>query len=771
MKKFSKNVLHFAFLFVLYSRDCFREVGNMRYRKLLAAAIAAVMVLSGCNADKPVETSAVTEEVTTTTTVESTTTPAVTLTSSEPDDYGELKSYPVRDDQVLPIFDKRSLEIFESVFYGVWDCENEKVYPDELHLTYSEDFFDYGHACYPCNIVETDELYALTYINGGEPSCYTVFKNEPDVLYDCGYNLYNGNLEGNKWAVYINARAPKYTDRAQTYMPYMHAGKLSNLGQHRLFYELGEDFAEFYDETLLNDEGYNGESFDGSGYIDKNGTSWRIVSSMAYPRDTRYLVSYDNYIDEPSVTVGMPYYEKNEYEAHDFLGDGEEVSWKKYFALEFTKTGEKWQVTHRPLEEVYEEFDTLTFEAPEAQNRMLASVVCNNVKKVYGKYSFPEAKVIVTDAKTGEKLGFTDYSTAMTGLDYKYSDGDIAVRIYSVKPDHALIVAGVPFLKLRRIPMYLVSFYWCDRGTVKYLDMAAPNSEIEINSLDDISLSGNEVIYVTDSIGTEMRFVVDRNGYTVHKCDDMGLTATDKTKVYEFPIQKFSDDEVELVCGEVKPAEELVEFNSYNSIEEEWDTFGAGKFLDDLGIPELKKLYYSGKFIASMPVSFFIPYADGYNGMTYFRGAGDHYESDAAAIKVPFGNTGNKATFYASGFTCDSFLAAFPKIFTEEWKPVMLNNFHYFIKYGEELYYAYGEVGGNLAHLYTEYELVKQTDNEIIFNAIAYDLDWRESLETPEAVYDPAKKDDYLKAYQVFRFVKTADGWRIAYSTTGWDWY
>ena len=319
----------------------------MRYRKLLAAAMSAVMVLSGCNADKPVETSAATEEATTTsmTTAESTSTPAVTLTSSEPDNYGELKSYPVREDQVLPIFDKRSLEIFESIFYGVWDCEIEKVYPDELHLTYSEDFFDYGHACYPCNIVETDELYALTYINGGELCCYTVFKDEPGVLYGCAYNSYIGKLEGYYTAVYINSKAPKYTGRVQAEIPALRAGKLSNLGQHRLMFDMGEDFAEFYSETLLHDSVY-----DGTGYIDENGTSWLIVSSMAYPRDTRYLVSYNNYSDEPSVTVGMPYYEKNEYEAHDYLGEDEKVSWKKYFALEFSKTGEKWQVTHRSYE-------------------------------------------------------------------------------------------------------------------------------------------------------------------------------------------------------------------------------------------------------------------------------------------------------------------------------------------------------------------------------------------------------------------------------------
>lgn len=53
----------------------------MRYRKLLATAMLAVMVLSGCNTDKPAETSSVTEEVTATETAEITTTAANTTTA------------------------------------------------------------------------------------------------------------------------------------------------------------------------------------------------------------------------------------------------------------------------------------------------------------------------------------------------------------------------------------------------------------------------------------------------------------------------------------------------------------------------------------------------------------------------------------------------------------------------------------------------------------------------------------------------------------------
>lgn len=58
----------------------------MRYKKLLAAVMLTVMVLSGCNADtsadKPTETSTVTEEVTTTPTAEVMTAAAITTTAA-----------------------------------------------------------------------------------------------------------------------------------------------------------------------------------------------------------------------------------------------------------------------------------------------------------------------------------------------------------------------------------------------------------------------------------------------------------------------------------------------------------------------------------------------------------------------------------------------------------------------------------------------------------------------------------------------------------------
>jgi|GEM_PF-5855573 len=694
-------------------------------------------------------------------------------TDSEPENYGELKSYPVREDQVHTLFDERSTEIFANVFCGVWKCENEKVYPDELHLTYSEDYFDYGNACYPGSIVETDELYGLTYICGGELCCYTVFKNEPGVLYNCAYNLYNGSLEGYEWAVYINARAPKYTDHVLTEMPYLRAGKLSNLGQHRLKYEFGEDFAEFYHETLLHDMGYNGESYDGNGYIDENGTSWLVVSSMAYPRDTRYLVSYDNYGDEPSVTVGIPYYEKSEYDAHDYLGEDEEVSWKKYFALEFIKKDGKWQVTHRPLEDVYEEFDTLTFGAPEAQNKMTASLVCDNVQKIYGSVNFTSARLNVTDTVTGDPLAVTDFGTPLSGLDFMTSLGDPEVRIYSLQPGSALISVCLP-LGDKQGSEYLPHLYWYDYSGLTGIDMTDSGTEfpeVTVKSPDDLTLSGCMVIHIIDSQSTEKWYRIGYTtedsrvtGITVTESDCVGLTAADKARSFTEAWKDYTDGDVKILCGQPIPSEELSVFSLDDNV-------SSGKSqLDSLGFDGLTDLYNKGRFLMFINNDG-LPQVSGYKGANYYSSelqedGSRRYESDAMILGIT-ADDGSISPYLSSGFTFDSFHDAYFKVFTDDMALELMNSQpRSYIKYGDELYYYTGISGSDISRIHTDYEIVSSTDDEVIMNAVCY-----MTMTEMDGVYDPANKDEYLRSYQVFRFVKTAAGWRIAYSPAGWDWY
>ena len=109
----------------------------MRYKKMLAAVMTAVIVLSGCNTDTHAETSPVTEEVTTTeatttTTTATTTTSATTTAAPEPEKtYGIIpkEAEGVFEIAAEPMLDVKAIE--EKYGYDIdYDFENDPKYPD-----------------------------------------------------------------------------------------------------------------------------------------------------------------------------------------------------------------------------------------------------------------------------------------------------------------------------------------------------------------------------------------------------------------------------------------------------------------------------------------------------------------------------------------------------------------------------------------------------------------------------------------------------------------
>ena len=161
----------------------------MRYKKLLVAAMSAIMVLSGCNTDKPEETSAVTEEVTTAATEVTTTTtiaPVMTAVSvTEPlsapnidiTGYTEIQHDPVPHTVTV-----EKLEIFDKAFYGKW--ENGRG--EKADLTYNafngRIFKDTTVSIW--NVCETEEAYVLVLFEGGAARIMYILKDDPETLYD-----------------------------------------------------------------------------------------------------------------------------------------------------------------------------------------------------------------------------------------------------------------------------------------------------------------------------------------------------------------------------------------------------------------------------------------------------------------------------------------------------------------------------------------------------------------------------------------------------------
>ncbi len=234
----------------------------------------------------------------------------------------------------------------------------------------------------------------------------------------------------------------------------------------------------------------------------------------------------------------------------------------------------------------------------------------------------------------------------------------------------------------------------------------------------------------------------------------------------------YDEKDAVLKSGDILPTDKLSEFNADNTITRRWIGWAdewtqshneeykwhtTGEFLDSLGVDGLKELYYKGKFLAYMTVTDNFSDIDGYNART-----------DPAVVSIPVHilNGISKSDFVSSGFSYESFYSSWLDVFTEEWALILINRHSYtFRKYGDELYYQVTAGGGDISLVHTEYELVKQTEDEIEFLSVEYHVKIGE-----QPVYDPKLKDTYERKYIRYRFVKTGDGWRIAYSDTFYSW-
>ena len=298
----------------------------MRYKKLLAATMSAVMILSGCNADKPAETSAVTEEVTTTITAEVTTVAATTTTSSTTASKTEksenAKKYFV-DCYERP-FDNKALDMFEKAFYGSWKCTDTRgaSIPETLVLTYAKSPFTFESWYYPCGIIETDEIFALTFINGGIGGCFVIEKTVPDVMYRIS--------EYNCSDFVIDEHAYIYTDRSEYKAPTMpENGEISVFGWCWLENKYGEDFTRKFEEAYNED------------YIDEDGRVWSVHGEAWLTAEKRIIISRtDN-----SVIIVLTYRDKEESESYS-RGNSDVRPTERQFALVFEKSDSgEWSVT------------------------------------------------------------------------------------------------------------------------------------------------------------------------------------------------------------------------------------------------------------------------------------------------------------------------------------------------------------------------------------------------------------------------------------------
>ena len=177
-------------------------------------------------------------------------------------------------------------------------------------------------------------------------------------------------------------------------------------------------------------------------------------------------------------------------------------------------------------------------------------------------------------------------------------------------------------------------------------------------------------------------------------------------------------------------------------------TVNTGLFIDSLGVPGLKELYYRAFALDYILATDNIPDLD-------------CYKNSGAVVKKPHPLEPDYIRSFAStGISYESFRNTYLESFTEDMVLSLLNNFDFFLKYGDEVYVVEVTRGGDLGRVHEEYELVKQTDDEIVFRKVHF----RAEEGASDLTYHPELRDNYERTYATFKFVKEDGAWKVAYA-------
>ena len=147
-----------------------------------------------------------------------------------------------------------------------------------------------------------------------------------------------------------------------------------------------------------------------------------------------------------------------------------------------------------------------------------------------------------------------------------------------------------------------------------------------------------------------------------------------------------------------------------------------------------------------------------YDGSSFFNY--DTYDYDYDGMK-PYIKTDEDDgyKFYETGIKTDSYYNALCQVFTEEAARLAFENEGFApVSYNGELWRAFGDKGGNIGMVNSEYELVSATDTEIEINQINY-------YGEPTDEYYPWWKDLYGSRKLKYKIVKTDKGWRMEVAT------
>lgn len=116
--------------------------------------------------------------------------------------------------------------------------------------------------------------------------------------------------------------------------------------------------------------------------------------------------------------------------------------------------------------------------------------------------------------------------------------------------------------------------------------------------------------------------------------------------------------------------------------------------------------------------------------------------------------------WYDTGIDYESFCDAYLEVFTVSAAERLFSAYSLFGSYQGGLWIVGTSLGGNVYLVREEYELISKTETEIVFQRTDFSEDFRLPLNR-EPVYDPKKRDEYVKEVFNYKYLKTDRGWRV----------
>ncbi len=399
-------------------------------------------------------------------------------------------------------FGEAGLRIFEDAFYGEWEPETE---PNEgnLMLTYKQDIFTFENFAYPSYLAETDELWVMAYINGGVGECCIVRRDDPDTLYR-GWWEKAEDPDGNDTLITYNNRGIYRKKNDFILERGFRAGDtVSRFGLYKLMTQYNSEIWGRFCAEIGFKWPYALER--AAIYTDSAGVEWTTECTASLPSRVMYYIG-GNYTD--NITLAVRFFNKKEYDL--YIGNNYSSAYEPkehYFALTLsTDENNIASVEYRPMDEMYREYDKMTFGSDDA-GKYSVKLVCHDIKTVFGSLRFASAEI---ELRSGDELiASKSFSTPFVGLNEMscLNNDDINIRVFEGGKDHALIAVMLPEENIDDRKFYITTLYWYNGTELNELDRFP-----ELLSSDDLVFDENEILRYTDMNGETHAYAVSESG-------------------------------------------------------------------------------------------------------------------------------------------------------------------------------------------------------------------------------------------------------------------